>query len=36
LQSQENTGTDLVLVYIDHLSVEIIKVIDEIPMDMKT
>jgi hypothetical protein len=34
LESQENTGTDLVLVYTDHLSVEAIKVIDEFPLDM--
>ena len=34
--SQENPGTDLVLVYTDHLAVETIKVIDEIPLDMKT
>jgi len=36
LESQENPGTDLVLVYTDYLSVETIKVVDEIPLDMKT
>jgi len=36
LESQENPGTDLVLVYKDQLSVETIKVIDEFPLDLKT
>jgi len=35
-ESQETPGTDLVLVYKDQLSVETIKVIDEIPLDLKT